>query len=200
MCSTSPAATANRRSGRTTWSTSEGRTQQRATRSRTSTGATTAIRRMHRGCPERALLARVLLAGELLARELLAPSLAGAVAGEIIEGRCDALTVPVARNEPDALARGPAPASRVAAGEVGAVDDEIAAPRRLHHLDHMPRGREVDAVVVMIMALISHAVCQGRQQRARQTHRHGQSEPRRELAHSSPPREQSGNDRGDPQR
>ena len=41
---------------------------------------------------------------------LRAPHLAGAVPIEIIENRVDAPAIPVARDEPDPLARGPAPA------------------------------------------------------------------------------------------
>ncbi len=72
-----------------------------------------------------------------------APHLAGAAPMEIVEHRVDAAAVPVAGEEPDPLARGPAQAGRRLAGEARAVDDEIAAVGRLHDLDHVPLGRKV---------------------------------------------------------
>src|ERR1700730_17600145 len=71
-----------------------------------------------------------------------APGLAPAVAIEIVEHRHDAGAVPVAGEELDPLARRPAQAGSRSAREVRAVDDEIAAPRRLHDLDHVPLGRQ----------------------------------------------------------
>src|SRR5215831_21309824 len=77
-----------------------------------------------------------------------ADHLAGVVAIDIVEHRLDAAAVPVALDQLDALARRPGEAGWTSANEAGAVDDEIAAPRRLHDLDHVPFGRKVMVVVI----------------------------------------------------
>src|SRR5262245_11322213 len=71
----------------------------------------------------------------------------------IVEHRFDATAMPVAGDQPDPLARDPALASPRPAHEPRAVDDEIAAVRRLHLFDHMSLGQHGRA--------ISHAVRKG---------------------------------------
>src|SRR5262245_39927286 len=117
---------ANRRSGRITSSGSTGPTAKRVKRWKTSTAAATPIprRRNGRGCQ--------------LEPAAAAPHLAAAAPEVIVEDRINAAAVPVARDEPDPFARGPTHAGWRLRREPPAVDDEIAAERRLHHLDHVP--------------------------------------------------------------
>src|SRR5262249_23185534 len=82
-------------------------------------------------------------------------------------------------NEPDPLACRPWYAGRRFSRERRAVDDEIAAVRRLHHLDDMALGRQVEAVVSI--RRVAHPV------RDRSLARHqDQPAPPRQPAHTPP--------------
>src|SRR5262249_56474655 len=74
---------------------------------------------------------------------------AGVATIEVIKARSDATAVPVAGDEPDAFACGPAETRRRQCREPRAVDDEIAAVRGLHDLDHVLLGRQREPVLIV---------------------------------------------------
>src|SRR6516162_4696920 len=111
-----------------------------------------------------------------------APHLARAAAIEIVKDRGDAAAVPVARKEPDPFPRGPAETGWRPCREPRAVDDEIAAPRRLHDFDHVLLGRQIVPVLIVPPTWIFHLVCEGRR-----AYRRGQGERRHPLEHFWPP-------------
>src|SRR5262249_57822324 len=82
-----------------------------------------------------------------------APHLASVATIEVIKARSDATAVPVAGDEPDAFARGPAETRGRARREPGAVDDEIAAVGGLHDLDHVLLRRQRVPVHVVLPVL-----------------------------------------------
>src|SRR6266481_8933291 len=194
MCSTSPAATANRRSGRIIWPASAARTARCATRSRTSTAAAMLIRRRaaKASCKEQGKRASPGSVGRRTHRlrgpkvspptAATAPHLAGVATIEVIKARSDATAVPVAGDEPDAFACGPAETRRRPRRESGAVDDEIAAVGGLHDLDHVLLGRQRVLVLVVVLvvprARVVHVVREGRR-----GYQHGQRERRHPFQH-----------------
>src|SRR6266568_3039212 len=111
-----------------------------------------------------------------------APHLAGVATIEVIKERGDAAAVPVAGDEPDAFARGPAETGRRPRREAGAVDDEIAAVGGLHDLDHVLLGRQRVPVLVVVSvvprARVFHLV-----RKRRRAYQHGQRERRHPFEH-----------------
>ena len=84
-----------------------------------------------------------------LVREILvAPHLAGAAPPYIVEHRIDAVAVPVARDELDPLARSPVHTGGRLRGEPSAIDDELAAVRRLDDLDDEGVTDAIDLAIV----------------------------------------------------
>src|SRR5262249_30462587 len=111
-----------------------------------------------------------------------APHLARAAAIEIIKDRSDAAAVPVACDEPDPFPRDPAETGRRPCREPRAVDDEIAAVRGLHDLDHVLLGRQ--RVPVLIVVLIVPRTSGFRLLRkGRRAYQHGQRERRHPFEH-----------------
>src|SRR4029450_10469692 len=146
MCSTSPAATANRRSGRIIVPALAAKTGWRATRSRTSGDAVTPIRQ--RRPPAEVRSSSILCTVPIdqfcsPPPTAAAPHLAGVAAIEIIKGRDDAAAIPVACNERDPLASRPPKTGRCPCRKPRPVDDEVSAIRGLHDLDHVLLGREI---------------------------------------------------------
>src|SRR5215470_2729433 len=176
MCSTSPAATANRRSGRITWPASAARTARCATRSRTSTAAATLIRRRRTKarCKEQRGSAPRKKTSSSPPAAASTPHIAGGATIEVIKARSDATAVPVAGDEPDAFACGPAETRRRQCREPRAVDDEIAAVRGLHDLDHVLLGRQREPVLIVPRARVVHVGREGRRacQRGQRERRH----------------------------
>src|SRR5262249_49654112 len=149
-CSTSPAATANRRSGRAILRASAAPTVRRATRSRTSMAAATPIRRRRAKAPSKGQGSGApKTASSPPTAAAAAPHVAGVATIEVIKARGDAAAVPVPCNEPDAFPRGPAETSRRPCREPRAVDDEIAAVRGLHDFDHVLLGRQIVPVLIV---------------------------------------------------
>src|SRR5947209_13560302 len=104
-----------------------------------------------------------------------APHLAGVATIEVIKERGDATAVPVAGDEPDAFARGPAETRRCPRRESGAVDDEIAAVGGLHDLDHMLLRRQSVLIVVLV---VPRAMIFQLSRKGRSAYQHGQRERR----------------------
>src|SRR5262249_27182262 len=107
-----------------------------------------------------------------------APHLAGVATIEIIKERSDAAAVPVARDEPDPFAGGPAETGRRPCREARAVDNEIAAVGGLHDLDLVVLGRQIVPVVVVPRTTVFHLVRKGRR-----AYQHGQRERRYAFEH-----------------
>src|SRR5215468_2771 len=190
MCSTSPAATANRRSGRITWPASAARTARCATRSRTSTAAATLIRRRRTKarCKEQRGSAPRKKTSSSPPAAAATPHIAGVATIEVIKARSDATAVPVAGDEPDAFACGPAETRRRARREAGAVDDEIAAVGGLHDLDHVLLGRQIVPVLVIVLVVPRATVfLLLLLRKRRRVYQHGQRERRHPFEHFLPP-------------
>src|SRR5262249_5152658 len=151
----------------------------RATRSRTSTAAATPIRRRlaKAPCKEQGD-PRPQKTSSSPPTAAAAPHLAGIATIEIVKERSDATAVPVAGDEPDAFACGPAETGRRPRRESGAVDDEIAAVGGLHDLDHVLLRRQRVAVRGVPPARIIHTVRKGGR-----AYRHGQRERRQPFEH-----------------
>jgi hypothetical protein len=87
-----------------------------------------------------------------------APHLARIVVAIIVKDGCDAVTMPVAVNEPDPLAGNPSQASGRHAGEADSIDDEDAAIGRLNNLNDVPFRGQISPMIVPV-ARINHSVC-----------------------------------------
>src|SRR5215467_1000230 len=185
MCSTSPAATANRRSGRAILPASAARAARRATRSRTSTAAVTPIRRRRAKAPCKEQWFRALQkTSSSPPTAAAAPHITGVATIEVIKARRDATAVPVAGDEPDAFACGPAETRRRARREAGAVDDEIAAVGGLHDLDHVLFGRQRVPVLVVVLVVPRGRVFLLLLRKRRRGYQHGQRERRHPFEHN----------------
>jgi hypothetical protein len=75
------------------------------------------------------------------------PHLTCVASVEIIKKRNNATAIPVACEKPNPLARHPSEAGRRDSSKPRAVDDEIAAIRRLHDFDHVPLGRQIESLI-----------------------------------------------------
>src|SRR5215471_13849358 len=118
-----------------------------------------------------------------------APHIAGVATIEVIKARSDATAVPVAGDEPDAFACGPAETRRRARREAGAVDDEIAAVGGLHDLDHVLLGRQRVPVLVVVLVVPRARVflLLLLLRKRRRVYQHGQRERRHPFEHFLPP-------------
>src|SRR5262245_38888429 len=157
----------------------------RATRSRTSTAAATPIRRRLAKAPCKAQGdPRPQKTSSSPPTAAATPHIAGVATIEVIKARSDATAVPVAGDEPDAFACGPAETRRRARREAGAVDDEIAAVGGLHDLDHVLFGRQRVAVLVVVLVVPRARVFLLLLRKRRRGYQHGQRERRHAFEHN----------------
>src|SRR5262245_60848105 len=104
--------------------------------------------------------------------------LARAAPIEIIKHLSDASAFPVAFYVPYPFPRDPAETGRRPCREPRAVDDEIAAVRGLHDLDHVLLGRQRVPVLIVPRTSVFRLVRKGRR-----AYQHGQRERRHPFEH-----------------